>query len=341
VKYTHVESKPDHWHIHAGRLYEGLPYSYSGATPAVWLDHPHTVDEKGIHNMQGIKKELLHGRSVYARMGIDCSGTVNRAWQSVGAHVRTESASDMTPDNGYLRVGEYEAPMDNFVCTKDDCANNGLEVMCKAYAQLQKGDGIVTQNKSGHARFVVGVEVVRNEDGSIDAEQSKVTVIEQNGRLSKEIFHFDETLGENVYECITVDQEYTFAKLYETGYLPLTNKIFIDPSPIADPVVTDSVKEPNISNLFSGTLECNWALDNVTFTITDASGAVVQSAILHVMRRTELAVNMAQYTADAAEGKTVGVLDLDALAAGSYRCKVTCRTVGGHILPVREFDFTV
>jgi len=68
---------------------------------------------------------------------------------------------------------------------------------------------------------------------------------------------------------------------------------------------------------------------------------VVQSSILHPQRRSELNVSMGQFTQDAPVDKTVGVVNPLELAAGSYRCKVTCRTVAGHVLTAREFDFTV
>jgi len=340
IAYSHTD-EPNRWKIVAGRLYEGLPYSYAGATLGSWVDHSSGVDENGIYDMSELSFDLLNGKSTSARLGIDCSGTLSHSWQAAGANIRTESTNAMTPANGYLKVGEYEAPEDTYESTKADCRSNGREVMCAAYAQLQKADALVTSNGNGHAQFVVGVNVVYYEDGSIDDNSSTATIIEQNGLMGKGLYYVDEATGEKVYQCITVDEVYTFREMFMSGYLPVTNKIFIDPSPIEEPVLTDSVKEPSIDNLFSGTLKCNWALDNVTVTITDASGAVVQSSILHPQRRTELAVSMAQFTQDAAANKTVGVVAPLTLASGSYHCKVTCRTVAGHVMTARDFDFTV
>jgi len=78
-----------------------------------------------------------------------------------------------------------------------------------------------------------------------------------------------------------------------------------------------------------------------TITITNASNKVVQSSVLHPNRYTYTAVKMSQFTTDAANGTTVGVIDTTALAAGTYHCKITCRTVAGHELTAREFNFTV
>ena len=339
-EYTYSSSQKTPFKIVAGRLYEGLPYSYSGGSLGAFLDHPNTVDEKGVHNMIGLSQELLGGSSTSSRLGIDCSGTLSHSWQSVGAQVRTESTNCMTEEYGFIKVGEYEAPSNQYTSTKEDCKKNGQDVIFAAYTQLQKGDGIVTSNDSGHARFVVGINIVKDEEGTIIGGLSTVTCIEQNASQAKENFYRDETVGEDVYPCMTVDAEYSFTKLFTDGYLPVTNKVFVDPSPIEAPVITDSIAEADKTNLFKGTLSCNWALDNVVITITDQSGKVVQSSLMHPQRRTELGVSMSQFATEP-ESKLVGKVDLAKLAAGKYHCKVTARTVVGHELTAREFDFTV
>lgn len=340
LTYTHTgDGTGSRWNIVKDRLYEGLPYSYAGASAGAWLDHPGTMDENGIYNMTGLSVALIGGTSTSSRIGIDCSGTLSHSWQSIGASIRTESTNAMTPNSGFLRVGDYKAPEDQYESTKTDCTNNGTAVMYEAYAQLQKADGMVTSNGSGHARFVVDVKVVRNQNGSINGSSSTVTFIEQNGLMSSGQHYYDSTLKENVYLCMTVDKTYTFSSLYSGGYLPVTCKELIDPAPIAAPKITDSVTTPTKSNLFDGTVSCNWALDNITITIADKSGKTVQSSLLHPKRRTELAVKMSQFNDDMRAGKTAGVIDLSKLASGTYRCTVTARTVAGHVIMFRDFSF--
>jgi len=261
----------------------------------------------------------------------------------VGAQIRTESTNAMTPKNGFIHVGEYEAPEDNYTSTKEDCKKNGMDVIYAAYAQLQKADGIVTCNGSGHARFVVEVNVVRADDGTIIGGLSTVKTIEKNATSGKADIgapYLDETLGEQVYPCLHVDREYSFTKLFESGYLPVTNKVFVDPSPLEEPVIKDTVTDHDRTSLTKGILSCNWALDSVAITITDGSGKVVQSSLMHPQRRSELAVSMSQFSSDPEE-KLVGKLKLGTLTAGNYHCKVTARTVAGHELVARDFDFTV
>ncbi len=343
VEYKYSDSQTTPIIIEAGRLYEGLPYSYAGASLGAWLDHPGTMDEKGVYNMTGLNVDLLGGSSTSSRIGIDCSATLSHSWQSVGAQVRTESTNAMTEANGFIKVGEYEAPKSQYTSTKEDCQKNGQEVMFAAYSLLQKGDGIVTSNGSGHARFVVEVNVVKDDTGAIIGGLSTVKTIEKNatsGAADIGSPYFDEAAGEQVYPCLHVDREYSFTVLFQNGYLPVTNEVFVDPSPIEEPKITDTITEFNKESLLRGTISCNWALDNLAITITDKDGKVVQSSLMHPQRRSELAVNVAQFISDPAS-KLVGEIDLSALPEGQYHAVLTARTVAGHELTARDFDFTV
>jgi len=215
VTYVHAVGSSNPFKIIAGRLYEGIPYSYAGAPLGAWLDHPGTMDEKGVYNMTGLTSELLGKTSTTARIGIDCSGTVCRSWQSFGSGIIAQSTNAMTPGKGFYRVGDYTAPDDNYQNTVEDCAKNGTEVMFEAYAKLQMADAVVMSKPSnGHAMFVVGINVVRDSAGTIIGSQSTVRVIDQNGILRTEEKYYDEAAGEDVYVCLRVDYDFTFTKLF-------------------------------------------------------------------------------------------------------------------------------
>jgi len=341
VTYVHAVGSSNPFKIIAGRLYEGIPYSYAGAPLGAWLDHPGTMDEKGIYNMTGLNITLLNGTSASSRIGIDCSSTVNRAWQSFGSSIRSASTDSMTSKNGYIHVGDYEAPDLSYINTRTDCANNGQQRMFEAYALLQMSDCVVMNNGSnGHAMFVVGVNVVRAADGTIDGNKSTCTVIDQNGIMRTNKKYYDETVGEDVYVCLRVDYDYTFIGLFNDGYLPVTCKELIDPAPVKKTALVDSLKKFNQFNILSGTLGCTQALEMVKVVISDASGKELQSSLCHPQRRTEYAFNMGQFQSDTEE-QLVGKLDLKALTPGSYHCLVTARTVKGDELVARDFDFTV
>lgn len=341
VTYVHSTGSSNPFKIIAGRLYEGIPYSYSGAPLGAWLDHPGTMDEKGIYNMTGLNKTLLNGTSGSSRIGIDCSSTVNRAWQSFGSSIRSASTDSMTSKNGYIHVGDYEAPDLSYINTREDCAKNGQQRMYEAYALLQMSDAVVMNNgSSGHAMFVVGVNVVRAADGTIDGIKSTCTVIDQNGIMRESKKYYDETVGEDVYVCLRVDYDYTFAGLYSDGYLPITCKELIDPAPVKKTALVDSQKKFNQFNVFSGTLGCTQALEMVKIVISDASGKELQSSLCHPMRRTEYSFSMSQFQDDSEE-QLVGKIDLKALTPGTYHVTVTARTVQGEELVARDYDLTV
>ena len=92
--------------------------------------------------------------------------------------------------------------------------------------------------------------------------------------------------------------------------------------------------------VLKGTLTCNWMMDCVTLDITDAKGEKVQTATAYVSRKT------GQYRSfDMQEFVTVkpalirGSVDVNALADGNCRCKVTVRLVTGEEITVRDFEF--
>ena len=92
--------------------------------------------------------------------------------------------------------------------------------------------------------------------------------------------------------------------------------------------------------LFQGTISANRAMDAITITITDASGAVVQQCTARPSRANVFGFNMSQFGTDGAE-RLNGSVDPSALTAGKYHCAVTARIINGDTHTVREFDFTV
>ena len=72
------------------------------------------------------------------------------------------------PKNGFVKVGEYTLANNDTGhgdSTKNVCTSNGTAVMYKAYASMQRADGMV---KSGHAIMIIADPVVvYNADGTI------------------------------------------------------------------------------------------------------------------------------------------------------------------------------
>ena len=336
-------SAADQLIVRAGRLYQGVIYSYGYSTVDAFLAFAGEADEDGIYPVSGLKWQALSGGSKYARIGNDCSGALTTAWSVIGATVPANSTKTMCEKYGFLKVGEYESdPNENVDTHLVTTTKNGEQVMYRAYAQLQKADGIVRRKgSSGHARMIVSVDVVYNADGTINGSKSYATILEQtSSNLRKGIKHYDAALAEEVYEIYGVDKKITFSQLCVDGYLPITCKELIDPSPVAEPVVKDVFLEHNRSTILLGSLTANRFIDAVTVTITDSTGKEVQKATVNATRASVLKFDMRKFTEDD-PAAIVGHIDVDGLAPGNYHCTTVCRLSAGQEFTVRDFDFTV
>ena len=332
-------------YIRAGRLYRGMPYSHAAGGPSAFLEYASEPDEKGIYNISGLTWHSMNGTNKTARIGNDCASAVGLSWGTLGNSLKQDSNTKyMTLKYGYLRVGEYVSNEDAHTYTYPVCEENGYEVMAAAYAQLQKADAVVRRNKAdnnGHAMMVVSVHVDYMEDGTISGATSYVTVLEQtSGTIEKEACRYDPELGENVYQTYLIDKKYTFFDLYSAGYLPITCKELIDPSPVAEEAVSDSITPTTKEDMFIGALLTTRFIESVTVELCDESGKVLQSCTASPTNRLLYTFDMSVFETDRPEVLR-GSIDLSALAAGSYQCKVTCRLITGTELTARDFSFTV
>ena len=333
----------DPTYIVAGRLYRGLPYSHAASDTDAFLEFAGEPDDKGIYSISGLTWHSLHGKRGTPRIGNDCASAVGLAWGTLGnSLVKNGYTKELTEQNGYLRVGEYESPSDQYPPTFDICEQNGLWVMYNAYAQLQKADAVVMRNKAdnnGHTMMIVTVEVVKT-NGEIDGQKSYVTVLEQtSGYIEKQSFNYDETLGENVYQTYAIDKKYTFMDLYASGYLPITCKELIDPSPVVEPGVTDTITEHSYETIIDGALKATRFIGAVTVIISDANGDILQQCATNSPERNLYDFDMQRFATDEPEVLR-GSLDMTSLDSGTYHCKVICRLVSGDEFTVRDFDFT-
>lgn len=332
-------------YIRAGRLYQGLPYSHAAGGPNAFLEYADEPDEQGVYHISGLTWHSLNGTNATARIGNDCASAVGLSWGQLGnSLVQDSNTKYMTTTYGYLRVGEYESNDDAHTYTYPVCEANGYDVMAAAYAKLQKADAVVRRNKvdnNGHAMLVVTVHVEYTEEGTINGATSYITVLEQtSGTIEKESCKYNAEFGENVYQTYLIDKKYTFFDLFSQGYLPITCKELIDPSPVAEESVSDSIAAPTKDDLFSGTLTTTRFMESVTVRITDASGTVVQTCTASPTNRQLYTFDLATFETDRPEVLR-GTVDLTTLPSGEYTCTVLCNLITGTQLTARTFTFTV
>lgn len=318
------------------RLYRGLPYTYAGNGIPSFSEYFSATDSKGVSTLSGMTWQDLSGGFAEARIGNDCSTAVMQAWGQMGAHsFQMTNTQYMTADQGYLPVGGYKVSGSQLTATKDDCLRNGTGVMYAAYAALQKGDAVVQRNNgAGHAMLVTSVHAVPLGSG-FDPKESYITVTHQTrGKYSKDAKYYSEEHGEDVYYWYGIDDKYTFAKLFSSGYLPITCKELIDPAPLDEPSLTSSVTELTPENMLTGTLSATRMMEKITAEIRDPGGKVLQSAFVYPTRKTKF-----EFACEDLANSTAGKIDPSALPPGTYAFSITVTFTDGTSATAREFTF--
>ena len=332
----------------AGHVYQGIPYTHGAGNAYSWLSYATGQDENGVYTLSGLNKAAMNGLSRAgagnsSRVGNDCADTLYWAWAQVASSISFTQTIYMTPLYGCIPVGDYE--WTDTVMRRSSCEvteANGRQRMFEAYAQLQKGDGmvhIVSDTVGGHAVMIVDTHVERNEAG-IDGEKSYVTILQQSSGFEKrEDTYFDETIGQDVYLCETVDVQWSFDDIFDKGYLPVTCQELIDPSPLPEPKVEDTNKTPSIDNMFSSTITANYRIAGVTVTVWDDQDRPVQQATCNSMEREFCSFALSRFLLDDQLGVLVGKIDPSALEPGQYRCAFDCRVSTGEVIRFRDFTF--
>ena len=324
--------------VRAGRIYRGMIYSYGNSSLEAFMGYT-GEPKKGVYPLSGLDWLAVGGKSSLPRIGNDCSGALVSAWNSTGATVPAKATNLMCADNGFLPVGEYVSdPAENADTHLVTTQKNGEQVMYRAYAQLQKADGVVRRKgSSGHARMVVSTHTEYNDDGTINGDRSYIIALEQTSTLQRsEKMVFDTRLQKMVYAIYGVDVMYSYRKLYTDGYLPITCRELIDPTPIPEPLVIDSLTAHGADTLFAGTLTATRCISHVTVTVTDGAGNVVCQATAPAVRGKLTSFDMSLL----AGGQGVrGSADLTPLQSGSYRCSTVCHLLTGEEVTVRDFNF--
>lgn len=176
-----------HWsggrYWYAGVVYSGIPYTQKARTCDL---------EKFKRYLSGNRYVGPSGQSTY--LGNDCSSAVSMAYRKVRSTFPITWTGGMFPKESYMKcVGNYRAG--NSANARTICTSNGISTMKKAYACLQKGDIVLSNN---HVMMVTA----RYGD--------YVTVTHQT------------TYSPSLQSTWRVNEKYTFNTLYNNGYIPVT-----------------------------------------------------------------------------------------------------------------------
>ena len=337
--------------IEAGKLYKGLPYVYGAGTQDAFLEYAGKPDENGIYTITGLEATALNYEYYGGRVGNDCSGAVTNAWSLISTTLNGTTSSACHPYYGVVPVGNYafNSPIsetNRLLDTKYVVDTNGEQVMYEAYAMLKPADAAFHQEypstRGNHIRMVVSVNVVRNEDGTINGTKSTITMLEQTRtQINANVTEKHPVTGETIYVIGGVDKTYKFSTLFSQHYIPVTIKELRDPSPVEETWVDDTLEEDTIENLFTGSIIANRYLDSVRITIYNENGEIVQQTTGRRSRSVVKEYLMSRFLTEK-PGSMLGQLDLDALEAGNYRCTVTVKLTidDDYVHTARDFTFS-
>lgn len=332
-----------------GRIYCGIPYTHGSGNAETFIDIAAPGND-GVYTFSQISSQMISGGGSYeennrARIGNNCADSVFWAWARVSATATFPNSFNMTPANGCLPVGDYETVADDavkYTLTGDITSANGEETMFRAYSQMQKGDAMVlVVSGGGHAILVSDVHVVLK-NGQIDPDQSYILYHDQTSKyLIREVTRYDERVGQDVYVAGGYNNKYTFRQLYSKKFLPVTCRELIDPAPLPEEQVYDSVEVRTGQNLFSGVIYANYRIAEVTVGISDALGHPMQQCTRYVPEKEMYRCDISAFTQAGEAPVLQGGVDLSCLVPGSYTCVISCRLSTGLEMIVREFSFTI
>ena len=330
--------------LKAGRIYRGMPYSHGSGSGYSWMQFVTAKDQNDVYKVSIDGKYLTSGDGHVAIISNDCADAVFWAWAQVSNSIDFTLTQNMSTYTGCIKVGDYKwDDMGKFDgSTKPIVQENGEQVMFKAYGEMQKGDGMVlyTPSSGGHAVMVCEAVVVMDGD-KIDGEKSYVRILEQiSSSLDAEETYYESQVDQMCYKACGYDSIWTFNTIYKKGYLPITCKELIDPAPLEEQNVEDSVTEHTEETMFRGQITSNYRISHATYTIYDAQGRAIQQLTCFGQDKSMFVMDMYRFNDFTELDRAQGALDLESLPAGTYKCVLTCQISTGSIYEVRSFEIT-
>lgn len=191
------------------------------------------------------------------------------------------------PATGKTVSAEFDTSKAAYQCTDekytaDILANNGKDVILEAYAQAHKADAVVTYtavwstlnaSPGGHARLLTADPVViRNADGSIDANASYMLLTEQGIRFTADSTSHWNLNKKHTFQALTATDENGNVTNASKTYLPVTIRALREDY-MRETYITMTPAGSIVSPVEGGIYSYNH-INSVTVTVTDADGKV-------------------------------------------------------------------
>jgi len=182
----------------------------------------------------------------------------------------------MVYKNGYIPVGSYTYDFDmqsyTLYPTYKIVEDNGTPVIIDSYTRVRPGDMFVS-TPDNHGMMVIEAPVViYKDDGTIDREKSFVMIQDQRGGRGAGFYEQKEK-GEIIQYSGRTSAKFTFSKLLEKSYLPVTTAEFAGLKPYEE--ATASISEgtyKTVDALAGATVSSNYPLAVVNIIAADEFG---------------------------------------------------------------------
>ena len=294
-----------------GGVYGGLPYIGLGTGNVYRLmDY---VDENSVVNISSIinrkKFNRVYARNLWRNFGNQCANGAYVGWARVINSCEYDGSPAMLQANGFYRVGPYKYPDDLKVLKKEYnsvaiCKENGEQVMFESYAALQIGDGLNNFTTAGHVVMcTIAPVVVKNADGTINGTESYIHITEQAQKWTEQENEF----GDKFQMKPSVDAKWTFAKMFDKGYLPFTFAEFMGTHPVEDTVCEFSFKGETITDrqLFDAHITSNYGILDAYAIFTDAEGKEIYKHAVRCLDANCRDLAFVRFAADPADHNNV------------------------------------
>lgn len=199
-----------------GVEYHGLPY--------INLDVDTDLEEfMAVLRFDETKQKYIYDEYERSKiLGNDCSSAILLSWKLLDGSITATNTNNMFPlgeKTGVYILGALKAG--DAKTTADIIKANSTDDYYAALTTLKKGDAILSRwatekGHAGHIRMLVEEPTITKKgNGEINPGRSYVTTIEQTNAMDKD-------RKDSVKTCWYVNHTYTFQKLYESSYVPVS-----------------------------------------------------------------------------------------------------------------------
>lgn len=303
-----------------GQLYAGLPYIGGGGCGNVYRLMDYIDEESGVLDMQYIKlRPNLFGNH--------CSSCTYWAWGRVISSVEHAFTADITHSNGYLRIGPYtyddSRSFSSTYTTDMIVADNGMQTMCKSYAELHLADGLVNYHSGGGHVIMATSEptVVVLSNGDIDPANSYITISDQGQTW----VDYENDAGDKAQLKANVNKKMSFLDLFQGAYMPFSFAEFLGQKPVDKTEYSINIEGETVDQLklFNAKVTCNFGISDLYLSLYDANGKEVYRLITRAVNAGEKEL---QFAKNATNSYSWG--DFDKLS-GEYTVTVTAQLSTG------------